>query len=393
MATKTWTLFDQTAGEHIGYTERFGTLPSPQNSHQALGADFRLLHSGLSAGVETVNLHNGKLWLRVLPTRGMSLWKASYRADDHRLEPIEWQSPVRGPVHPSFVQLAEPSGLGWLDGFDELLVRCGLESNGAPEFGEDGRLKYPLHGRIGNKPAYKLELTIDDDAGDIALTGWVEETRFHFLKVRMKSTIRMQRDSASFEIHDEITNLSASPAEIQMLYHVNFGHPLLDAGAQVVAPVEELVPRNDHAASGIDNWDSYSAERPGYEEQVYFAKLLADERGDTRALLRNAHGTRGAVLRFNTRQLPCFTVWKNTTAREDGYVTGLEPGTNFPNPRSFEGDHGRFIAIEANGSTSFQLGFDYCPNEQDVDKAETAIGQLRTKPPKTHSQPHSDWCA
>ena len=38
--------------------------------------------------------------------------------------------------------MGEPSGLGWLDGFDELLVRCGLESNGAPEFDADGRVVY-----------------------------------------------------------------------------------------------------------------------------------------------------------------------------------------------------------------------------------------------------------
>ena len=47
---------------------------------------------------------------------------------------LGWKSPVHGPVHPNFVPLNEPSGLGWLDGFDELFVRCGLESNGAPDF-------------------------------------------------------------------------------------------------------------------------------------------------------------------------------------------------------------------------------------------------------------------
>ena len=64
---------------------------------------------------------------------------------------------MRGPVHPKFVPLAEPSGVGWLDGFDELLCRCGLVSNGAPEFDERGQLRYGLHGRIANLPARKVE--------------------------------------------------------------------------------------------------------------------------------------------------------------------------------------------------------------------------------------------
>ncbi|MCH8918796.1 MAG: DUF4432 family protein, partial [Proteobacteria bacterium] len=103
---------------------------------------------------------------------------------------------------------AEPSGLGWLDGFDELLVRCGLESNGAPEFQENGRLQFPLHGRIGNKPAHKVELTIDGDSGEITLVGVVEEIRFHFLKLRMTTTIKTKLGEPGLRISDTIENLS-----------------------------------------------------------------------------------------------------------------------------------------------------------------------------------------
>jgi hypothetical protein len=43
---------------------------------------------------------------------------------------------------------------------------------------------------------------------------------------------------------------------------------------------------------------------------------------------RHHRAERGVALRFNRQDLPCFTVWKNTGALEDGYVTGLEPATN-----------------------------------------------------------------
>ena len=298
--------------------------------------------------------------------------------------------PTEGPVHPAFVDLGEPGGLGWLDGFDELLVRCGLESNGAPEHDENHVLKYPLHGRIGNKPAHKVDLTVSDD--EIVLTGWVEETRFHFFKMRMKSTLRMKMGTPSLDIEDEITNISASPAEIQMLYHMNFGDPLLDGGSRVVAPIKELVPRNDHAASGIANWDNYAAETAGFEEQVYFATLQSDTHGETMALLKNAHGTRGAVLRYNVNELPCFSVWKNTTAIEDGYVTGIEPGTNYPNPRTFEGKHNRVIRLAGGGTTTLHFGFDYCPNEGAVSKAEADVKSLQRAPAEVHKSPLPDWC-
>ena len=84
-------------------------------------------------------------------------------------------------MHPSLVNLGEPSGLGWLDGFDEMLARCGLESNGAPDFDEEtNQLKHPLHGRIANRPAHEVTLTIDTDKKEMTLVGVVEETRFHF---------------------------------------------------------------------------------------------------------------------------------------------------------------------------------------------------------------------
>ena len=72
---------------------------------------------------------------------------------------------ARCPVNPAFVPLMEPAGLGWLDGFNELLCRCGLESNGPPEFDEAGRLLRPLHGRIANTPAHRVELIVDEAGG------------------------------------------------------------------------------------------------------------------------------------------------------------------------------------------------------------------------------------
>ena len=61
------------------------------------------------------------------------------------------------------------------------------------------------------------------------------------------------------------------------------------------------------------------------------------------ALLLSADGTQGVSVKFNKRQLPCFTVWKNRQAAIDGYVTGLEPATNYPNPKSFEKQKGRVV--------------------------------------------------
>src|SRR5260370_3072318 len=67
------------------------------------------------------------------------------------------------------------------------------------------------------------------------------------------------------------------------------------------------------------------------------------------ALLSNANADRGLALRWQRQQLPCFTVWKNTAALEDGYVTGLEPATNYPNFKAFERQQGRVVILPPGG--------------------------------------------
>ncbi len=392
MPLKTWKLIDQASG-----------LPSPAQMEirerdlpglGKAGVTKRTYSGGLADGVVSVDINNGKIQLDVLPTRGMGIWRVTPLGDSE-VPTIGWKSPVRGPVHPAFVNLGEPSGLGWLDGFDEFFVRCGLESNGAPDFdAKTGRLTHPLHGRIANRPAHDVELTIDTDKQEMFLRGVVEESRFHFLKLRMTSTITTKFGASSFTVRDEIENFSSTATTMQMLYHINFGLPLLDAGSRVVAPVKTLVPRTPHAASGLKSWDSYSAPQPGYDEMVYFFELNAADDGSTRTLLKNAHATRGVSLAFNKKQLPWFTLWKDTAGEPDGYVTGLEPGTNFPNPRSFETSKDRVVKLAPGQKHVFDITVDIHGSPTEVSAAEAAIAKIQAgRQPKIFDQPQAHWCA
>jgi hypothetical protein len=370
MAGKTWVLTDVERGV---YTPEFSL------SGEEIGAglhDFsvnkQVLRGGLCDGVDEVRIENGDFSFTVLPTRGMGIWKA-WLADWE----VGWKSPVRGPVHPKFVPVAEPSGLGWLDGFDELLVRCGLESNGAPEFDEEGRLKYPLHGRIANRPAHRVEVRIDERAREISIVGQVEETRFLFTNLRMTTTISTSIGSSIIRVRDEVENLSSGEAQMQVLYHINLGQPLLEKGARAVVPAKTVAPRTARAAEGIDTWDEYGAPESGFAEQVYFFDLHADAKGDTAVLLKNTAGSRGFSIRFNKHQLPWFILWRNAAATEDGYVTGLEPSTNFPNPRTFEGKHGRVVKIAPGGRATFELQLEAHGDSSSVQEIESKIRQLQ----------------
>jgi hypothetical protein len=60
---------------------------------------------------------------------------------------------------------------------------------------------------------------------------------------------------------------------------------------------------------------------------------------------------------FSTKELPYFTLWKNTAAEADGYVTGLEPGTNYPYNRRLERKAGRVPKLEPRESRRMAIDF------------------------------------
>jgi len=319
----------------------------------------------------------------------MGIWKASLGG----LE-LGWKAPAQGPVHPMFVNLAEANGLGWLYGFDELLVRCGLESNGAPEFNPNGTLRYPLHGRIANLPAHRVEVSIDGVSGEITVTGTVDETRLFGSKLRMVSTVSTKVGESSMSVSDVITNISAEPGELELLYHVNYGAPLLGPGAKAVLPVRRIAPRDEIAVGNADQWDVYGPETPGSSEAVFFLQLAADAGGNTQTLLHNAAGDQGVTMKFNIAQLPCFSLWKSRQAAVDGYVTGFEPGANFPNRRSFEKQQGRVLAIQPGESRRFDLVIEALPDTDAVGSAAQAVAGLQQGvTPEILQRPDPQWSA
>ncbi len=372
MASETWVLTDSVANEaerSIRISDR--DMPSAGG---LWSVHKHTLTGGLSDGVEVVEINNGSMQVTVLPTRGMGIWKVQFGE-----QTLGWQSPVRGPVHPKYVPLHEPSGLGWLEGFDEFLVRCGLESNGAPDFNEQGHLLYPLHGRIGNRPAHLVDVTVDDVAGTIALRGFVEETRFHFQKLRLESTITLPLDATSFRIHDRVENFGGTPADMQLLYHINFGEPMLRPGDRLVAPMNSIIDRYDTDADHVDGWDVYGPHVAGQREDCFYLELLTDDNGRTEVLLKNSDGTSGTSIEYDATALPCFTLWKNMVASEDGYVTGLEPGTNYPNARTVEKQHGRVVTLAPGESWTTDLQLNACLNSEQVQHVEDRISALAAK--------------
>lgn len=384
-----WTLLDTEKRDYLPATSRHGDSFAPALAGQGGGTDigFRWtrLAGGLSDGVDLLEVDNGPWTVYFLPTRGMSVWRIEGETT------IGWRSPVRGPVHPAFVPLMEGNGLGWLEGFDELLVRCGLESNGPPLFDEQGRLAAPLHGRIGNRPAHFAGIRFDADANEIVVDGLVSETRFLIGDLTLHTEYRLPIGQRVLKVRDRVENRSGRPAEMQMLYHVNVGSPILSDGSRLRVPAVQTAPRDSRAAEDASGWATYAEPEAGYAEQVYYFELASDADGWTEALLASPDGDRGFGLAWNREELPCFSQWKNTASIDEGYVTGLEPGTNYPNPKPYERRQGRVRTLRPGESVAFELELREYVASEEVEAAEERIADLTPGDGLVHGEPQKNW--
>lgn len=361
----------------------------PEFSKQSeWSVDKRPLHGGPSEGVDLIEVNNGRLKLNIIPTRGMGVWNGMF--DEL---PLGWNSPVKAPVNPALVNLSERGGLGWLSGFNELICRCGLISMGPPGTDAGGNpleSELTLHGRIANTPAHYVSVELDPtDGGWIRITGRMTEGMLFGSQLQLESTLETQLGSESFTIRDRVINVGASEAESELLYHINVGAPFLEAGAQFAIPFEEMAPRDPRAAEGVTEYQTYLGPTPGYAEQAYYFQPAADEQGLTPALLSGRGGEIGFLVEFVQSKLPCFTLWKNTQPEAAGYVTGLEPGINYPNFRATEREQGRLKVLQPGESYETVFKISILNNSDSVDAIRQKITKLSQQSPSVvHESPH-----
>jgi hypothetical protein len=173
-----------------------------------------------------------------------------------------------------------------------------------------------------------------------------------------------------------VANCSASPQEIQLIYHTNFGKPLLDADAEAVIPAKSITPMNECAAAGLKSWSKFEGPRAEFIEQVYLMELFGNPANETCVMLKNPQADHAVTVEWSLNELPYFTLWKNLAAETDGYVVGFEPGTGFPFTRKTERLRGRVPALNPMEERRFRLTFALHRTSAQVAHQEACIRSL-----------------
>jgi len=214
-----------------------------------------------------------------------------------------------------------------------LLTTCGL-SNFGPACEENGEF-YGLHDRISYTPAREVRAVsrwIDDETCTLTVSGTLRQTRIFGPNLRLERTYTARLGENRLCLRDTLTNDGFTPEAAVILYHCNFGFPLVEAGAMVRLNVISTTPRDANAASGADRWREMDEPTVGIAEKCFFHDTQPGADGHVEAGIWNPRLKLGVNLRYAKSQLPHFTQWKMLGAGT--YVCGLEPSNAHLAPRT-----------------------------------------------------------
>lgn len=330
------------------------------NVAQLGGIETSVIDNGPARGSRIAWINTGTgLRFKVLLDRAMDIADTFFNQHS-----IAWLSHV-GVTSP---QPFSNTGLDWLKTFGGgLLTTCGLTHVGGPESDEFGQRG--LHGEISNLAA-EIESVIQPDpvAGkmEMSITGKMKETQALGPNLELRRTISATLGAASIRIHDEVVNRGNQPAPHMLLYHFNFGWPLVDEGTEIIWE-GKWQPREGNSNKIFKEGNDYRkcpgplSDHSGRGEEVAMIDIDADASGICTCGLNNRKLGLAMSLRFKKEQLPWLINWQHWGTNE--YVTGIEPATNPLIGQAKARERKELIFLQLGETKSYDLEIEILENQ------------------------------
>jgi hypothetical protein len=305
------------------------------------------LVSGRAQGVSVIDMiTGGGLNVSILPDRGMDMAWASYKGI-----PLSCVTKC-GVVSPMFY---ESTDAGFFRSFTAgLLTTCGLTQTG-PACTDAGE-RLGVHGRVSHIAAEDVGICKEWEGDDFVMRirGKMREGAYFAEQLTLTRSFTAVMGQNKLYIHDVVENCGYHDAPFMLLYHFNFGHPLVGPDTQLCHTPAKITPRDEAAKRGLDTCRIFDSPIHDYKEQVFFYDMKSED--DTVfACLYNEKLDIGCYLSYRISQLPVFTEWKHMGEGE--YIVGMEPCTNPPISRAVARERGELTFLKPGEQRSFDIEF------------------------------------
>ena len=326
------------------------------NFNQLQAARRITFRDGVSDGIRAIELRNRSgLYATCMEDQCLNLYDFSYRGIN-----FSFQS-KNGLVSNKFFNGGTSEfSYYWPAG---MFYTCGLTNTGAAVL-ENG-MYYAEHGRIGMMPAENVAVTHTDDA--VVITGQIADVMLCGHHLRLSRTITFPYVGKQIRIQDCVSNMEGISTELMLLYHCNFGYPLLSPGARIVMGKGILINQIDGAPIPND-FGSITEPRDDKCEEVYCNTPVPNTDGYAYAGVINEDLKLGGYVKFKTDTLPYMIYWKNMCAHD--YCIGLEPSVSFSQGRKEERENGTLPVLDPYETRVFEISIGVLDGNGEIEEFE-----------------------
>ncbi len=321
------------------------------------------LTSGKAKGVSAIDVKTGSgFQFTVLPDRGMDIAWCDYKGI-----PISFISKT-GIVSPQFY---EPESIGFLRSFYAgLLTTCGLTYMGSPC--EDEEKSLGLHGRASNIPADNVSIYQEWENNDFVMKirGQVRESCVFGENIVLTREISTKLGYNKLTIRDTVENEGYIKQPLMLLYHFNFGYPIVSTDTILIKSNGSIKARDGVGKKGLETFNVFQEPTHNYAEQVFYHDLTPNQNGWVYAGLYNKKlntSGLGVYVKAKKEQLPKLIQWKQMG--EGDYVVGLEPSTWYPEGRKKARERGELDFIAPGEIKHFELEVGIVENMEEYSEA------------------------
>lgn len=272
------------------------------------------LCEGKADGLEMIEVVSGPMLLWIMPGRSMDIGRLSYAGKN-----LSFLSKA-GYSNAAYYDAAGMAGLNtFTPGF---LTTCGLRNSGMPNRceGED----FGFHGRIGQTPAEEVCVSreLGRETPVITLKGKTHEGWLFGSSLTLSREIKVYYELPFIDITDVIFNNGTKDEPCMILYHFNFGYPLLDENARFITSYKYEKPVDENAKIVEDERSEFRMPERNVPERCYYYKQREGSEEAFAACLNERLGI-GVAIRTRPEELPLLCQWKSWAAGD--YVMGIEP--------------------------------------------------------------------